>query len=228
MKTLETKRTEMCICVSENRQQFPLAEAEGLDGAKLFDDLGQFVEQVRSGAHDQSRADSSMRENSADIDKAREKLLSQLEAIRRTVRVTGLSGLEDKFLPPRHVPDLRLLTLAQTYGTDAFPIKAALIKKGLGVDFINDLAEATQKLDEEIKERERRLGKRIEATAGIGGKVEEAVRVVRELDVIVRNVYTRDPAKLTLWESVSHVEKSPRHSRQDDEGESQPAPPAQG
>jgi hypothetical protein len=49
--------------------------------------------------------------------------------------------------------------------------------------------------------------------------------IVRELRVVVRNVY-KDPTKRTLWDSVSHVEKSPHRARQQGDG-NQPPPPAQ-
>ena len=225
MKTVETKRMEMFIRVNENRQEFPLAAAEGSRGAELFDELGQVVEDIRSSAYEQSRAQSSVRENSATIDATREDLERQLGAVRKTVRSTGITGLEDKFLPARDVPDQGLLTLARTYGNDAFPIKADLIKRGLGTDFINDLSEAAQAFDAALNERAQRLGRQVAATAKLERNIERGLRVVRELGVVVRNVYAKDPAKLALWESVSHVEKAGRRSHHDDD--TQPPSPVQ-
>ncbi|MFL6333539.1 MAG: hypothetical protein ACJ754_09550 [Pyrinomonadaceae bacterium] len=46
---------------------------------------------------------------------------------------------------------------------------------------------------------------------------------MRELHVVVRNVYAEDPAKLALWESVSHVEKPTRRGRKKNSG-NQPPP----
>lgn len=228
MNTLGTKQTEMCIRVIENRQQFSLAEADGLDGAGLFDKLGLAVEEIRSSDYDQSRAQSSMREISTRVEKKRETLEGKMETIRRTLRSTGLSGLENKFLPTRNVTDQNLLTLSRTYGSDAFPIKADLIKRGLGADFINDLSVAAQEFDEALDDREKQLVKQKEATLQLEGKIEGAVRIVRELGVIICNVYTEDSSKVALWESVSHVEKVPRRARQKEDDGSQPAPPAQG
>lgn len=225
MKTVETKRLEMFIRVGENRQEFPLAAAEGSRGAELFDELGQVVEDVKSSAYEQSRAQSAVRESSANIRAARAELERQLEAIRKTARITGVAGLEDKFLPPREPPDQGLLTLARTYGTDAFSIKADLIKRGLGPDFINDLSGAGAAFDAALNERAQRLGRQVAATAGLNRDIERGLRVVRELGVIMHNVYVGDPAKLALWESVSHVEKAGRRTRHEDD--TQPPPPAQ-
>jgi hypothetical protein len=227
MKTLETKRMEMFIRTTENRHEFPLAAAEGSRGAEIYDELGQTVEEIRSSAYEQSRAQSSVREIAATIDATREELERQLDAIRKTARSTGITGLEDKFLPPRNVTDQGLLTLARTYGNDAFPIKADLIKRGLGPDFINDLSAASQAFDAALNERSQRLGKQVAATADLEHKIERGLRLVRELGVIVRNVYAGDPAKLALWESASHVEKAGRRSRHHDDGDTQAPPPAQ-
>lgn len=227
MKTLETKRMEMFIRVTENRPEFPLAAAEGSRGAELFDELGPVVEDIRSSAYEQSRAQSALREISATIDAAREELERQLDAVRKTARSTGITGLEDKFLPARNVPDQEMLTLARTYGNDAFHIKADLIKRGLGPDFINDLSVAALALDAAFNERTKRLGRQIAATAELEGNIEHGRRVVRELSVIVSNVYAKAPAKLALWESVSHVEKPSRRADQEEDDGSQPPPAAQ-
>jgi hypothetical protein len=227
MKTSETKRMEMCIHVYESRQEFALAMAEGSRGAELYVELGLAVEQIRGSAYEQSRAQSSVREISATVAETREELEKLLDAIRRTARSTGITGLEDKFLPSRKVPDQGLLTLASTYANDAFHIKAQLIKRGLGPDFINDLAVASQAFDAALNERSLRLGKQVAATADLELKIERAMRIVRELGVVIENVYAADPAKLAHWESVSHVEKTPRRApkEEDDGGES--TPPAQ-
>lgn len=227
MDALDTKRMEMFISVGKNRLVFPLAAAEGSRGAEIYDDLGQLVEELRSSSYEQSRAQSSLREVSSTIASAREGLERQLEAIRKTVRIADLPGLEDKFLPARIVPDQGLLTLSRTYENDAFPVKADLIKRGLGADFINDLSAAARAFGAALDERSRQFGKQVEATAEIDRHIQRGLRLVRELGVIVRNVYAKDPAKLALWESVSRVEKTGRRSRRAEDGDGQPTPPAE-
>ena len=150
----------------------------------------------------------------------------QLEAIRKTVRIMGVTELEDKFLPARKVTDQGLLTLALTYANDALPLKPDLIRRGLGTDFIDSLTEAAQAFDAALKARSRQRAKRNEATAELDDRIEFAMGIVREINVIVSNVYAKDPAKLALWESVSHVEKVARRSRPKD-GDNAPPPPAQ-
>lgn len=69
----------------------------------------------------------------------------------------------------------------------------------------------------------------IAATAALERNIERGLRVVRELSVIVRNVYVKDSSKRAFWESVSHVEKASRRTQQDEDDDdgSQP-PPSQG
>jgi hypothetical protein len=228
MDTLDTKRTEMFIRVFENRAEFALAAAEGLNGAGLFDQLGQVIDDVRSSAYDQSRSRSSVRESTGSAAAARDELERQMDAIRRTVRVMGGvgPGLEEKFPSPRGLSAEALLTLARTYGNHAFPLKEQFVKRGLGADFIADLDAAAVALDATLKERTKRRGRQLNATAEIDKVIDRGLKTVRELDVIVRNIYANDPAKLALWESVSHVEKLSHRPRRKTNGDS-PAPPTQ-
>ena len=154
--------------------------------------------------------------------------MRQLDAVRQTARITGLPGLKDKFRSPHDVPDQGLLTLARTYANDCLPIEAELIKRGLGIDFVEDFSRAAQAFDAALDERTQGLGKQVAATAEIDRHIERGLSLVREMGVIVRNVYARDPAKLTLWESLSHVEKAGRRSHPTDDDDSEPTPPAQG
>lgn len=227
MDTLDTKRMEMFIRVLANRAELALVAAEGSHAAGLFDELGQVTEDLRARAYDQSRGQSSMRESTGSVAAARDELVRQMDAIRRTVRVyagDANPGLEDKFRPTHGVSDQELIILARTYGNDAFPFKAELIKRGLGADLIADLDVATLALDESLNERTKRRGRRRTATTKIDLLVGRGLQIARELDVIARNIYANDSSKLALWESVSHIEKPPRKSRKKDNN-NQPPPP---
>lgn len=224
MDTLLTKQMEMFIRVSEQRPEFALACPEGSHGAELFDGLAEVTEAFRSSAYEQSRGQSSVRESSGNVAATRDELVRQLDAIRKTVGVLNPKspGLEDKFRSTHGVNDQDLITLARTYGNDAFPLRAELIKLGLGPDFINDLDVAASAFDAALNERTQKRGHRIAATAELDQHVKRGLQLVRELDVLVRNVYAKDPTKLALWESASHVEKLPRRSRTKGDGNSPP------
>jgi hypothetical protein len=216
---------EMFIRVVEARLEFALAAPEGSRGAELFDQLEQVNEDLRARAYDQSRGQSSVRESSGSTVSTRRTLLKRMDAIYQTVRVLALdrTDLKDKFLTPHGINQQALLTLARTYGNDAFPLRADLIRRGLGADFIADLDAAAIAFDAALKKRMQGRDLRIAATAEINRLIALGLRLVRELGVIVRNTYADDPSKLALWESVSHVEKIPRRSRPGDD-DNQPPP----
>jgi hypothetical protein len=168
-----------------------------------------------------------VRESSGNTAAARAELLRQLDAIHRTVNVMALRNpeLEGKFRSSHDIPDQDLIILARTYGNDAFPLKAELIKRGLGADFIADLDVAANTFDAALNGRRQARGRQVTATAEIDGVLAEGGRLVRELTVIVHNVYANDPAKLALWDSASHVEKPTRRGRKKGNGNQPPPPP---
>jgi len=230
MDTLETKQMEMFIRVVENRAEFALAALEGSYGAGRLEKLVQVNEDLATHAYEQSRGESFGRGSSGSVEATREELERQLDAIYQTVRilVPGRPELKGKFLPPRDIGNRALVTLARTYGNDAFPLKADLIERGLRADFIADLDAAAIALDTALNEREKGLGRQHGATAGIDELTARGLSLVRELRVLVRNAYAKDPVKLALWKSVSHVEKPPRRSRKKKgNGGDPPPPPAQ-
>jgi hypothetical protein len=186
------------------------------------------AEDLRASAYEQSRGQSSVRESSGSVDVTRGELLRRLDAIYQTAHVTAFirPELEDKFRSPRGINDQALLTLARTYGNDAFPLKAEFVKRGLGADFINELAEAAQGFEAALNERTQGRGKHVAATAGIDRLIDCGLQIVRVLRVLVLNAYAADPAKLALWESASHVEKPSHRTRNHGDG-NQPPPPAQ-
>ena len=225
MDTLDTKRMEMFIRVQENRQEFAQAALADSYGAELFEQLGQGIEDLRARSYDQSRGQSSVRESFASMAATRDELVQQLDAIYQTARVLVVKRpeLEDKFRSPRGLGGEALLTLARTYGNDAFPLKAELVKRGLGTDFIADLDAAAVAFNTARNERAQGRGRQVEATAEIDRLVDLGLQLVRELRVLVLNIYDNDPAKLALWVSASHIERPPRRSRR--KNNSNPPPP---
>lgn len=229
MDTLDTKRLEMFIRVHENGAQFAAALPEGSYGAGLFAQLGEIIEGLRSHAYEQSKGRSSVRESVGSKAAARDELFTRMEAISHTARVMAFTtpGLEEKFRMPRSITDQALLTLARTFGNDAFPLKAEFIKRGLHADFIAELDEAAVAFDAAINRKAQGRGKHVAATAAIDELVERGLRTVREMGALVRNTYAEDPPTLAAWESASHVERPTRRGRNKSDGSPAPAP-AQG
>jgi len=226
MDTLDTKREEMFIRVRENRAQFAAAFAQGSYGAELFAQLDTVVEGLRAHAYEQSKGRSAVRESVGSKAATCDELRRRMEAISRTARVMAYTvpGLDDKFRMPGRIGDQALLTLARTFGNDAFPLKAEFIKRGLAADFIAELDEAATAFDAAINRKTQGRGKHVAATAAIDELVERGLRVVREIGALVRNNYAEDPSTLAAWESASHVERPTRRGRHKSGGSPEPVP----
>jgi hypothetical protein len=226
MDTLDTKREEMFIRTREFGQQFVAAFPAGSYGAGLFAQLGEVVEGLRTHALNQSKGRSSVRESSASKSAGRDELTRRMDAISRTARVIAFTtpGLENKFRTPRGVGDQALLTLARTFADDAEPLKAEFSKRGLSADFIQDLNETADAFDAAINQKVQHRGKQVAATAAIDEMIGRGLRLVRELDALVRNILAHDPAALAAWESASHVERPTRKGKAKSSGPNENTP----
>ena len=215
MDTLDTKRQEMFIRVREFGAQFAASFPAGSYGAGLFTQLGEVVEALRAQALDQSQGRSSVRESSAGKSAARDELLRRMEAISRTARVIAYAtpGLDNKFRMPRGVGDQKLLILARSFAGDAEPLKAEFVKRGVGANFIQELNEEAVEFDAAINQKVQHRGKHVVATAAIDELIERGVRLARELDALVRNIFAEDASARAAWESASHVERPTRKGR---------------
>jgi hypothetical protein len=154
---------------------------------------------------------------------ARANLLEDLEAITRTARAMALDtpGLEDKFRLPRGVGDTALLNLARAYLSDAQPLKPEFLKYAMPEDFLEDLQSDINALEAASSTRNSTTANRLSATAGIDESLAKGLKAVRQLKAVVKNKYRNNPAKLAVWASVSHVERSSGRM----EVELPPAPP---
>jgi hypothetical protein len=225
MDTLDTKRLETFTRVQEYGAQYAAAFPAGSYGAGLFAQLGEVIDGLKAHALEQSKGRSSVREGSASKSAARDELVRRMEAVARTARVIAFTvpGLEEKFRLARGVGDQQLLTLARTFADEAVPLKAEFTKRGLAADFVEELREAADAFDAAINRKTQGRGKQVTATAGIDDLVGRGIRLVRELDALVRNASAAEPSALAAWESASHVERPTRKvSRKS------PAAPAQG
>jgi hypothetical protein len=61
-----------------------------------------------------------------------------------------------------------------------------------------------------INEQNLGAGTRISASAAIEETVERGVNIVRQLDAIVKNKFSNDPAKLAHWATASRTERPKR------------------
>jgi hypothetical protein len=225
MDTLETKREEMFIRVQEHGSQFEATFPADSYGGELFAKLHTVIEGLKGHALKQSKGKSSVRESSASKAAARDELWRRLEAISRTARVIAFTSpsLENKFRVTRGIGDQALLILANTFAADAEPLKTEFTKRGMSADFIEDLKEVMSLFETAINHKVQGRGAHVAASAAIDEFIESGMRIVRELDALMRNTFVNNHSALAAWESASHVERPARKGKQKSNATPEPA-----
>ncbi len=224
MKDSETRRLEMFIRVRE----FGAAQANAFPantrGSEMLAELNTAITELEGHAAAQSSGTRAAKEGTAVKAVARAALREDLEAISRTAHAVALTtpGLDDKFRLPRNAGDQAWLAAARAFEQDAAPIRNEFTRRGLPADFLEDLAADILAFETSIGSREQKTGNRVAATVAIDTAIERGMNAVHELDAIVRNVFSHDPATLAQWTSASHTARAPKHAPH----ETPPAPPA--
>jgi len=212
MKDTERRRLEMFIRVREfgatHIAQFPPTSF----GGEKFAILDSVIDALEEKTSAQSSGRSRVRESTSSKAAARDELMRDLEAISRTARAMALTtpGLNDKFRVPHNQSNQAVLATARAASTDALPLKAEFIRRGLPADFIEDLEADIEILEQAITSKAQGTESHIAATAAIDREIERGMNAVRELDPVVRNKFASDPATLAAWLSATHVERNPR------------------
>ena len=226
MKDTERRRLEMFIRVREfgtaHTAQFPPASFAG----EQLIILESAINALETHASAQVSGRSTAREGAASKAAARDELMRDLEAISRTARAMAQTtpGLSDKFRIPHNQSNQTVLAVARAAAADALPLKAEFIRRGMPTDFLEDLQADIDEMEEAITRKEQGAGSHVAATAAIDTEIERGMNAVRELDPVMRNTFSADPATLAAWTSASHVERPPRRTSPSPEP---PAPPAQ-
>jgi hypothetical protein len=212
----DTRRYEMFLRVRRHGTDEAASLAANSFVTSLFDSLSQVVTELETYTNAQSSGLTSARQSSRSKAVARDELERDLQAISRTARSMALSlpGLEQKFRFTRDLKDQDLLTTARMFASDALPLKAEFVKRGLSANFLEDLEDDIQAFEEALTQRTQGTATHINATAAIDDLIERGMKIVRELDAIMRNIYENNSGKLAAWLSASRVERAPRRTPQ--------------
>ena len=212
MTDTERRRYEMFLRVREfmagRATQFPQTTLAG----ELAERLTNMIEAIDTQTARQSSGRSGTRESSTSKAAARDELRRDLDAISRTARVMAqtISGLEDKFRAPRSVSDQALLSTARAFATDALPLAAEFIRRGLPENFLDDLNADIAKLEQAVNQKIQKRESQVTATAAIDSALENGLDIVRELDAIMRNSFANNAASLAARLSASQTERARR------------------
>ena len=157
---------------------------------------------------------------------AKAELVRDLQAINRTARPMSriYPGLMDKLRVPYNTSDQGLLAAARACATNAEPLKAEFIKRGMPEDFLEDLQADIAQFEAAIAHMAQSRDAHVEATAAIDELIERGMNAVNELEPIMRNTLTNDQPKLAARLSASHVASKRRSSKQKASPATPPAP----
>ena len=212
MKDSDTRRYEAFLRVrafgAAHAAQFP----PNSFGAEKFAALGAVIAGLDEHATTQVSGLSTAQQGVTGKAAARDELRRGLEALSRTARIIGFDtpGLEDKFRLPRSPKDQELISTARAFASDAGPLAAEFVRRGLPANFLADLASDIESFEAAVSRKTEGRAAHVAATAAIDDLVEDGMKNLRQLDTVVRNIFADDPATLAGWTSASHVERSPR------------------
>jgi hypothetical protein len=160
---------------------------------------------------------------------AREALREAIEAIVRTARVIGETkpGFDEQFRMPRGGNDQQLLDLARGIAAivASGSVQAEFISHAMPADFVEELNEDIDALQEAITGQSGSVAGRKSAGVSIDETDARGMRTARQMDVVVKNFFRNNAAVLSEWETARHVERAPRRKKATPE-EPTPSTPA--
>jgi hypothetical protein len=198
--------------MTSNAADFPAGSKGGAAAASLKTELARVAELDVAKV----TAAGTRQKSSTGRRDLRESLRVQLAAVRDTADVISLDHPEVKGLFPRTRPDnsdQTLIAVARSYAETAAPLKARFVEYEMASDFIERLRTDADGLEEQIGRQTEGTGARVNTNASIEDALGRVDELVERLEVVVRNKYRGDAAKLTAWESAGHLERAPRAKR---------------
>lgn len=214
MDKAETRIMEMFtrvrIFMVARSAQFPGTTRAG----ELLTELNLALAELQSLAAAQASSARDSKEGTDIKSAAMAELQDDLEAICRTVRVMSPTtpGLEEKFRLPKNAGTQAWLAAARAIAEDAQPLKAEIVRRGLSENFLEDLEADVAQIERIIDQQARVTAASVAATAAIDKTIDEGMKIVRELDVIIRNIFSNDSVTLAEWTSARHIERPPRRA----------------
>lgn len=196
--------------------------AAGAKASTHFDNLDDLMAKV-----DQAKAD----QTPSRVSKSTllDALVLDLKNIARTARSVELA--EPGFAAPYRLPDDlteiatlshtdALLNLLEDKATDPVPtttakaaLRAKFIACELPTDFVADLRADHKAVLDAIKLNQSETQSGVENTRLIGELLTQINTEITHLDAIMHNKYTRQPEKLRVWQSASHLERAPQRAK---------------
>ena len=202
-----------------NPAEFPA----GSRRKELMTIIDETLEEVDRQAAAQAVGLSIARESTINKKAARAALRKSMVVISRAALTLEVDnpGIAEQYRLPHGDGDQVLLNVARAFVTNATPIEAQFISNDLHADFLTKLRADITRLQQMISVKHQHTETHVTATAAIDAALERGMKALRQLDLIMRNLFQDDEVKLRAWRSASRAE---HHTRKN---VPEPPPPTQ-
>lgn len=149
----------------------------------------------------------------------RESLRARVAAVSDTADAIGVEHAEVRGLFPRtraDNSDQTLVAVARSYAEAATPHRARFVEYEMPADFVERLKADADGLEAQMSRQTEGRGTSVSTNASIEAALGRADELAERLEVIVRNKYRQDPARLAGWESAQRLERAARAKRGSD------------
>lgn len=143
----------------------------------------------------------------------------EMKNIARTAREIDEEepGLADKFRMPTGSSQAALLASARKMVTElqVEGMVAKFVAYEISTTIVDDLETLLKEIADAKEELDSDDVESVENTAALKLAINAGKRLVDKLNAAMHNKYKNQPAKLTAWESASHVERAPHRKKTD-------------
>lgn len=204
--------------LQENKADFA---ANSIAPGKIVE-LAQRVEKTQTEFQNQIAGDGNIRQDYDEVDDAYQAMMDEMRDVRNFARLMAESepGIENKFRIPAGNVKLRDLAAARVFADEAAKIEQKFTGLGLDEDFVEQLRDKADALENALADAESSTGTRVGATDSLALEIKETNKIIDFLDPIIRRIYRANPAKLSAWDYASHVERhtpKPKKKKNGDE-----------
>jgi hypothetical protein len=202
----------------ESAAQFEISHPLPVPNARaamLFGEIREAAMEIRTMAANQQTHRSWFLSGSAErriVAESMRRLMRQIARVAKYLKPAEYPTVREKLQVPRSNGYVPLQIRADLFLETIGPIKAAFLERGMPADFDVRLQGLMTQFAAATKRKSTGLSGQVGNTAGMRARLREAVRAVRELDVIMSLLLEDDPATYAAWRSASHIERAPRRS----------------
>jgi hypothetical protein len=215
MNDEDTRRLDAFLRAEEFARLQAARIPAGSFAGELFASLSHIIANLQAAADRQSSNMRAAKQGTTSKASLRDEIILALRAIARTARSMAHStpGIEDRFRFSPNATEQALLSAARTFAADATPLKAEFIRRGLPATFLEDLNADIDAYEAALSRQTQGTEEHVAATAAVDDLIDEGIKVMSELNAVIRNLFADDPATLAQWLSASRVERAPKRAR---------------